>query len=307
MSLLLVLQIDGMETEFPFEIDKLDPETESVWSSALPMFTEFPFEMDKLSPAKVRVWSSVSRFDFTGGGSMYFTTPGSWPGIITYEPGGHRRDVVFRNAGIGLLSSTSGSLPGDLAGLWIREDGHVGIRSTWTGDYSLFVNQRGEDGIAIYNEGAKSTWEIHSASTGYLYLYHTGGGDIPRGSFHPNTGVYTPISDRKFKKEIKPLNSSLSRVMKLKPSTYEMKTSDNRNREIGFVAQEVKELYPELVNDLTDDKTGKSFYTLNYTGITVLAVKAIQEQQEIIEEQAKRIEVLERKFERLQRRNRPRN
>jgi len=62
-----------------------------------------------------------------------------------------------------------------------------------------------------------------------------------------------------------------------------------------------------LVNDLTDDKTGESFYTLNYSGITVLAVKAIQEQQEIIEEQAKRIEDLERKFERMQRRNRPRN
>jgi len=257
-------------------------------------------------PAEQFHVNGSGRFDLFSG-RVTITTPGSKPGIIGLEPGGDRRDLVFREEGIALLTSTSSGLPGLLDGVWILEGGRTGIRSGWTGNYSLFVNQRGDDGIAIYNEGASSTWEIHSASTGYLYLYHTGGGDIPRGSFHPNTGVYSPISDRKFKREIKPLNSSLSKVMKFKPSTYEMKTSDNRKREIGFVAQEVKELFPELVHDLTDDKTGESFYTLNYSGITVLAVKAIQEQQEIIEEQAKRIEDLERKFERMQRRNRPRN
>ena len=257
-------------------------------------------------PAEQFHVSGNSRFDLFNG-RVTITTPGSKPGIIGLAPGGDRRDLVFREEGIALLTSTSSGLPGLLDGVWILAGGRTGIRSGWTGNYSLFVNQRGDDGIAIYNEAASSTWEIHSASNGYLYLFHTGGGDMPRGSFHPNTGIYNPISDRKFKRAIKPLNSSLSKVMKLKPSTYEMKTSDNRKREIGFVSQEVKKLYPELVNDLINDKTGESFQTLNYTGMTVLAVKAIQEQQEIIEEQAKKIEALERKFERLQRRSRPRN
>ena len=103
------------------------------------------------------------------------------------------------------------------------------------------------------------------------------------------------------------MDSSLSSLKKLRPSFYEMKTTNSGKREIGFVAQEVNELYPELVHELIDDKTGEPFFTLNYNGIIVVAVKAIQEQQEIIEQQSKRIEVLEKKFERLPRRSRSRN
>ena len=198
-------------------------------------------------------------------------------------------DMLFRDL-------RTSSLPGIFDGIWILEGGHTGIRSGWTGNYSLFVNQRGDDGIAIYHEDAASTWEIYSGSSD-LGLYHN---TNFRGAFDGSTGVYSPISDRQFKRDIKPLNSSLGSVKKLRPSTYEMKATDNRKREIGFVAQEVKDHFPELVNEVMDDKTGKSIYTLNYTGITVVAVKALQEQQEIIEQQSKRIEALEREFERLQ-------
>ncbi len=246
--------------------------------------------------------SGISRFDL-GTGSINISTPGGNPGIIAFASEGHRRDIVYGNAGMGMWVSTSSAAPGEKDGLNIREGGHVGIRSGFTGNYSLFVNQKGDDGIAIYHEDAGSTWEIYSGSSD-MGLYHN---TNFRGAFDGSTGVYSPISDRQFKRDIKPLNSSLGSVKKLRPSTYEMKATDSRKREIGFIAQEVKDHFPELVNEVMDDKTGKSIYTLNYTGITVVAVKALQEQQEIIEQQAERIVALERKFERLQRRSRPRN
>jgi hypothetical protein len=246
--------------------------------------------------------SGLCRFDI-GAGRIHFSTPGGWPGIIAFENGGHRRDMTFADVGTGITASTSSAAPGVNDGIWIKEGGHTGIRSSWTGNYSLFVNQRDDDGIAIYNEDAANTWEIYSGSSD-LGLYHN---TNFRGAFDGSTGVYLPISDRQFKRDIKPLNSSLGSVRKLRPSTYEMKAADNQKREIGFIAQEVKEHFPELVNEVMDNKTGKSIYTLNYTGITVVAVKAIQEQQEIIEQQSKRIEALEKKFESLQRRSRPRN
>jgi len=218
--------------------------------------------------------------------------------------GGNRRDIGFSSTGLSLRVSTSSSAPSDLDGITIREGGHVGIRSSWTGNYALFVNQRGEQGIAIHHQSSKSTWELQTASAGYLYLFSNAGGDIARGSFHPNTGIYTPVSDRKLKREIRPLDSSLSKVKNLKPSTYEMKSADNQQREMGFIAQEVQDYFPELVHENINDQTGESFYTLNYDGITVVAVKAIQEQQEIIEKLEERIEDLERKLEKMQRRGR---
>jgi hypothetical protein len=247
--------------------------------------------------------SGVSRFDL-GTGRLYITTPGTRPGIIGYEPGGNRRDIIFREEGLVLLSSTSSSLPGHQDGIWIREGGHLGIRSSWTGNFSLFVNQRGERGIAIYHQAAASTWEINAGSTGDLYLYHN---DVVKGSFSNGSGIYTPLSDRRFKTDIKPLNSSLDRVKNLRPSTYEMKSADHQQREMGFIAQEVQDYFPELVHENMNDLTGESFYTLNYDGITAVAVRAIQEQQEIIEQLAARIEDLEKQVAKLERRSRPRN
>ena len=96
-------------------------------------------------------------------------------------------------------------------------------------------------------------------------------------------------------------------VKKIKPSTYKMKSDPIGDRQIGLVAQDLLDCFPELVHENFDEKNEETVYTVNYNGIAVIAVKAIQEQQEIIEQQAKRIEVLEKKFEILQRRNRPRN
>lgn len=123
-----------------------------------------------------------------------------------------------------------------------------------------------------------------------------------RGSFDQFSGVYTPVSDRHFKTDIKPLKSTLSDIRELKPSTYNMVVNPNGKREIGLVAQDLKKHFPELVYEVADDKSEKTYYTVNYNGIAVVAVKAIQEQQEIIEDQAVRIEELERKLEALERR-----
>ena len=97
-------------------------------------------------------------------------------------------------------------------------------------------------------------------------------------------------------------------MKKIKPSSYQMKAASNGKREIGIIAQELKKHFPDLVYEINDKRTGKTYNTVNYNGIAVVAVKAIQEQQEIIEEQAEtidelseRIGDLERRLESLQR------
>ena len=55
----------------------------------------------------------------------------------------------------------------------------------------------------------------------------------------------------------------------------------------GFIAQEVEKVIPEIVRTNDDDKKA-----INYNGITSVLVKAIQEQQTIIEDLKSRIETL---------------
>jgi hypothetical protein len=66
----------------------------------------------------------------TGTNIIDVTTPGSYPGLLTYTSNGHRRDISFRPEGIALLTSSTDGLPSNANGMWISEAGNVGI-GTW--------------------------------------------------------------------------------------------------------------------------------------------------------------------------------
>ena len=100
----------------------------------------------------------------------------------------------------------------------------------------------------------------------------------------------TASSDISLKKDITNLNYGINEVLKLNPvSFYWIDNDYGTTREIGFVAQEIEEVVPEVVteNNLTKLKA------VNYGKITSLLTKAIQEQQTIIEDLKSRIETLE--------------
>lgn len=73
-------------------------------------------------------------------------------------------------------------------------------------------------------------------------------------------------------------DSILSRVLRLRPVKYKYIKPNPSLPDAGFIAQEVEELFPEAVTE----KNGKK--AIYYGHFGVIAVKAIQEQQEQIEE-----------------------
>ena len=103
------------------------------------------------------------------------------------------------------------------------------------------------------------------------------------GDFHATGDVIafsTTPSDSKLKKNVKDIEYGLDTVMKLNPKQYDWK-KDNRH-DIGFIAQEVEEVIPEVVKDKEwfDDK----IKTLDYEKLTAVLIKAVQELKEEIEE-----------------------
>src|SRR5262249_49791645 len=91
------------------------------------------------------------------------------------------------------------------------------------------------------------------------------------------TGVWTNGSDRNKKYEIENIHYGLNEVLQLRPVRYKLKGIDKED--IGFIAQEVKPIIPEIVYG----EEGKM--TLSYGQITSVLTKAIQEQQIMIQEQ----------------------
>ena len=74
-----------------------------------------------------------------------------------------------------------------------------------------------------------------------------------------NVGVYmdsgsnsfTSTSDERLKKDIIPLEEATNTLMKLKPCTYNWKNQTDDKTHVGFIAQEVEEILPNIVNENT--------------------------------------------------------
>jgi hypothetical protein len=69
----------------------------------------------------------ISKFEI-GGGSISFSTPGGWPGVIAYSPNDHRRDIQYYNDFMCITMSDSSSAPSSTNGIRIYEDGTVAVK-----------------------------------------------------------------------------------------------------------------------------------------------------------------------------------
>jgi hypothetical protein len=104
-----------------------------------------------------------------------------------------------------------------------------------------------------------------------------------------NTAAFGSYSDSRLKENIVDLPSQLDSIMALRPVEYDYIESMGGGHQIGFVAQEVQAIYPDLVGE---DAEGMLTLTdMNKNDARL--IKAIQEQQAIIEALEARITALE--------------
>jgi uncharacterized protein YfiM (DUF2279 family) len=94
--------------------------------------------------------------------------------------------------------------------------------------------------------------------------------------------AYGSPSDKKLKENIKPIESALDKVKKLQGVTFDWKESDSMldiKEDIGFIAQDVKEIVPELVRE-----NSNGLLSMRHQGIAPILLEAIKEQQKQIDD-----------------------
>lgn len=130
----------------------------------------------------------------------------------------------------------------------------------------------------------------------------------PEGSGYNNVGTlaagnggqgWFAGSDRRLKQNIRDYPSSLDKLLDLRPVTYNWKTHPDADQLTGFIAQNVRDLFPRLTLDIAWKDKGTRL-GVNYSLLVVPAIKAIQEQQEIIDQQEKNIQSLIKRIEALE-------
>jgi len=113
-----------------------------------------------------------------------------------------------------------------------------------------------------------------------------------RGTIGNNTTLYH--SDKRWKQNIRNLNGSLDRVMKLQGVQYNWKQDEYPEmnfpdgEQIGLIAQDVEKIIPEIVNESAD-----GFKSIEYAKLVSVLIESIKEQQVQIEKLSKRVEELE--------------
>ena len=177
---------------------------------------------------------------------------------------------IKTNSGAGGIYFTYGN---DSVGMTITSGGQVGINtidagiqlsvkstSTTSSSYPLFL--------------------LNSAGTGNMYVRSDSYGYL-------NDSAWHYISDLRMKENISDILEGLSIISELKPKHFDY--IDGAKNRIGFIAQDVQEILPNLVT-ISDEKTG--MLALQTDALIPILVKAIQEQQCTICSQASMINTL---------------
>ncbi len=259
------------------------------------------FRLDVDGDARVKAAGVKPHFTVENAGLQYArlalsnASPSSWN--IVGRGSGNSSDFgieFIKGAGVGLRVITA------------RMDS--GIVIGYKGTTSSTRVLHGENGFFLENIGNNRNWEFRvSPINGTLALYNDQLGFVPAGTFAIN-GVYTP-SDSRLKKDIEAMDDDITeKLLQLHPVSYRYKAEENDAKPtLGFLAEEVQGVFPELVGESENRNGQGSYLSLNYSGFGVLAVKAVQEQQTEIERLkqeklglAKQVEALEARLKRLE-------
>jgi len=105
-------------------------------------------------------------------------------------------------------------------------------------------------------------------------------------------------SDARFKTNIFTIENPLQKVMQLRGVTFDWKTKEfpyrkfTENRALGFIAQEVEQVLPEVVQT---ENTIEGYKSVQYDKVVALLVEAIKEQQKQMEELQQKVKELTEK------------
>jgi hypothetical protein len=182
------------------------------------------------------------------------------------------------------------------------DTGLIGSGSGITGGASTQLGIRAASDILFATNGATERMRITSAGDvlvnatattqgAKFYVNGLGAfgsvyvGSLGTGTVYSNAGTLTNTnpSDFRLKNTIKPLTYGLNEVLQLNPKTFYYNDDLTKARlKYGFIAQEVKDVMPDLVRRLGADT---DYLGLENEGIFVTLVNAIKEQQVQLNEQ----------------------
>ncbi|MEL7251478.1 MAG: tail fiber domain-containing protein [Bacteroidota bacterium] len=187
---------------------------------------------------------------------------------------------------------------GDDEGLSIDNDGITYFAGANTGNNNfIMVIENTADDDTERNDGIEiiaghTTYNPDRAFNRFIQFSTPGGenlGQIRQDA--ANSVVYTTTSDIRLKENIRPTAYSLEDILDIRVSDYNYKTDKDQHVQTGFLAQQLHKIYPVAVTEGGENEKTDP-WTVDYSKLTPLLVKGIQEQQALINAQQQEIDIL---------------
>jgi hypothetical protein len=119
------------------------------------------------------------------------------------------------------------------------------------------------------------------------------GGPTEVGNITTNgsTTSYNTTSDKRLKENITNTHYGLSTIMKLNVKDYNYISDNKKSLQTGLLAQDLYDVYPQAVKEGGADASTNP-WMVDYSKLTSVLVKAVQEQQALIKDQQQQIDDL---------------
>jgi hypothetical protein len=188
--------------------------------------------------------------------------------------------------------------------LMILKNGNVGVGTTNPAERFHIEDGR----LRIGTETIEDTGSNQLSFNAGLFPDSDGAFNLGNSSFRWNA-VWSQdgtinTSDRREKEKIQDLNYGLKEVLQLDPVRFQWKNNPQQGEKLGLIAQDLLKVIPEVVKThefVSVDEEGtlqkKELDRLGvyYSDLIPVLIKAVQEQNEIIQKQQTKIETLEAK------------
>jgi len=226
-------------------------------------------------------------------GSSAWRTMNIGGDVVTLNTGGTERMRITSNGAIKMPSSVFSQ----------------------TDKYNLFTNDQGGEFVQILEHQNTSTADgngpngMQISFTGATpnqtnrYFFRCGDATALRiiidsqGNITNQNNSYGSISDEKLKENIVDASPKLDELMKIQIKNFNFKGDDKKN--LGVIAQQVETIFPKLIDErkdthpTTNEDLGTTTKSVKHSVFVPMLIKAMQEQQTIIDDLKSRIETLE--------------
>jgi hypothetical protein len=173
---------------------------------------------------------------------------------------------------------------------------NVGAPSATLDVHQTFIDGL-EKGISLVNSNL-DRWEIFNS---YPLFFKFNG--TAKAFIDATDGHYAQLSDARLKHQIEPMQNILPGLNNLEPSRYQLIGDTSGKVHLGLLAQEVKEIFPEVVSLQPGSDLGypalDSVYMVDYSALAVIAIAAIKEQQDALRKLQIEVELLKEQYRKL--------